>query len=172
MRGIYQRIAGLLAVALFLGTTSSAVKGDCSLVFTGNVPLPDLGAATYKGFPGGLYPNGSNTPPAAHQQAGLTQAAAVVPLNAAGVPDERQGLIGLISIGLSNTTIEFSDGPTLSSPAQRPIQARIPGSPSSMAHRAERMQSHGRTHRVRPGSRLPSASRRPASVRRRSRWCG
>ena len=86
-------------------------KGACPLVFTGNIPLPDLGAATYQGFQGGLYPNGSNILPAAHDAAGLAQAAQIVPLNAAGVRDDAQGQIGLISIGLSNTTLEFSDGP-------------------------------------------------------------
>lgn len=100
-----------MLVFALLGLTPGAAKADCSLVFTGNIPLPDLGAATYQGFQGGLYPDGSNALPAAHEAAGFAQAAQIAPLNAAGIPDEAQGQIGLISVGLSNTTFEFSDGP-------------------------------------------------------------
>ncbi|MEO5718237.1 MAG: PKD domain-containing protein [Chthoniobacterales bacterium] len=110
MKMRHLRTLSLLAVAL-LGMTSRAAQGNCSLVFTGNIPLPDLGAATYQGFQGGLYPNGSNTPAVAHGAAGLAQAAHIIPLNSAGLPDEVQGQIGFISVGLSNTTFEFSDGP-------------------------------------------------------------
>ena len=38
---------------------------------TGLVPLADLGAGKYLGEQGGLYPEGRNTPPAAHAEAGL-----------------------------------------------------------------------------------------------------
>src|SRR5579859_2777257 len=37
----------------------------------GLIPLSELGAGKYKGEEGGLYPGGSNTPPAAHEKAGL-----------------------------------------------------------------------------------------------------
>lgn len=30
---------------------------------TGLVPLNDLGAGSYAGYPGGLYPGGANVPP-------------------------------------------------------------------------------------------------------------
>ncbi len=107
---LYPRTITLLSAAL-LGMIPGMARGDCSLVHTGNIPLPDLGAGTYQGYQGGLYSNGSNTMPAEHYVAGLAQAAQVVPLNAAGVADEVNGQIGLISVGLSNTTFEFSDGP-------------------------------------------------------------
>jgi PKD domain len=100
-----------LLVATLLGMMPEAMRGDCSLVHTGNIPLPDLGAATYQGIQGGLYPNGSDTVPPAHEAAGLAQAAQVQPLNSAGLPDPVQGQIGLISIGLSNTMFEVSYGP-------------------------------------------------------------
>ena len=100
-----------LFVAAVLGMMPEAMRGDCSLVQTGNIPLPDLGAATYQGFQGGLYPDGSDTVPAAHEAAGLAQAALVQPLNSAGLPDPMHGQIGLISIGLSNTMFEVSYGP-------------------------------------------------------------
>ncbi len=110
MRMLHSRVLSLLAAAS-LGMTTGTAQGDCSLVSTGNSPLPDLGPGTYQGFQGGLYPDGSNIVPAAHQAAGHAQAAQVVPLNSVGLPDAEQGQIGLISIGLSNTTFEFSDGP-------------------------------------------------------------
>jgi len=110
MRTLNPRLLSLLIVGV-LEMIPLVARGDCSLTSTGNIPLPDLGAATYRGFQGGLYPNGSNSLPAGHGAAGLAQAAQVVPLNAAGVADEALGQIGLISVGLSNTTFEFSDGP-------------------------------------------------------------
>jgi hypothetical protein len=66
---------------------------------TGMVPLPDLGKGTYKGETGGLYPGGENTPPAAHRKAGLAASAKIAPID---------GKIVLLSLGMSNTTMEFT----------------------------------------------------------------
>jgi lysophospholipase L1-like esterase len=63
------------------------------------VPLCDLSKGKYKGEEGGLYPGGSNTPPAAHLKAGLALASKIAPID---------GKIVLLSIGMSNTTQEFS----------------------------------------------------------------
>jgi hypothetical protein len=81
--------------------------GGSSAAQTGLTPLTDLGPGLYQGFPGGLYPGGSNHPPAAHQAAAMQHAAQVVPRNALGTPSA-SGLIGLIAIGMSNTTHEFA----------------------------------------------------------------
>ena len=99
-----------LAIAV-LGCTD--LQADCSLTATGNVPLNDLGPASYKGFTAGLYPGGANTRPAAHDRAGIEIATNQIrPLNAAGSPDPANGRIVMISIGMSNTTQEFaSKGP-------------------------------------------------------------
>jgi hypothetical protein len=70
------------------------------------IPLNDLGAGTYLGFPGGLYAGGSNAVPAAHDAAGLLRANAVTPLDASGNADVN-GKIVLLSIGMSNTTQEY-----------------------------------------------------------------
>lgn len=75
---------------------------------TGLVPLTQLtGDATYKGQTGGLYGNGSNEPPAKLKSAALAAAAQIQPLNADGKPAP-DGRIVLISMGMSNTTMEFS----------------------------------------------------------------
>jgi hypothetical protein len=74
--------------------------------FTGMIPLSDLGKGTYKGEEGGLYPGGENVPPPAHLKNGLKIAHEIVPLDADGRKSE-DGKIVLLSIGMSNTTMEF-----------------------------------------------------------------
>jgi len=72
---------------------------------TGLIPLPGLGAGLYKGEQGGLYPGGANVPPAAHLRAGLRLASGIAPLDREG-HRSADGLIVLLSIGMSNTTQE------------------------------------------------------------------
>jgi len=74
---------------------------------TGMVPLTELGEGDYKGEDGGLYGGGSNLPPPAYARAAAQQAALIRPLNAAGEPAD-DGKIVLVSIGMSNTSQEFS----------------------------------------------------------------
>jgi len=80
---------------------------DFTRTSVGLIPLTDLGTGTYHGFQGGLYPGGTNEPPAAYRQIGLARARAVQPLNQDGVP-AADGTIVLLGIGFSNTTQEFS----------------------------------------------------------------
>ena len=70
-------------------------------------PLTELGTAKYKGEDGGLYGGGKNEPPKIHLEAALKVAAKVQPLDAVGKPS-KDGKIGLISVGMSNTTQEYS----------------------------------------------------------------
>jgi hypothetical protein len=74
---------------------------------TGLVPLPELGKGLYLGKPGGHYPGGKNERPTAHDAAGLRLAREVVSRDPNGRPDD-SGTIVLLSIGMSNTTQEFS----------------------------------------------------------------
>ncbi|MCX7016976.1 MAG: alpha/beta hydrolase-fold protein [Candidatus Sumerlaeota bacterium] len=72
----------------------------------GLIPLTDLGKGLYQGEPGGLYPGGENSPPSAHQQAGIKIAREIVPLDPEGRPSP-DGKIVLLSLGFSNPTMEF-----------------------------------------------------------------
>jgi len=75
---------------------------------TGLVPLDQMSAADrYKGQDGGLYGGGRNEPPLALQTAAKKESARIVPLDADGKP-AADGKIVLLSIGMSNTTQEFS----------------------------------------------------------------
>ena len=71
-------------------------------------PLCDMTATDhYKGEDGGLYGGGKNEPPAKHLQAARREAKMIRPLDAQGKPSD-DGKIVLISVGMSNTTQEFS----------------------------------------------------------------
>lgn len=70
------------------------------------VPLDELNG-TYKGEDGGLYGGGKNTPPPAHLAAYLSASSKIQPLDAEGRPSPA-GKIVLLSIGMSNTTMEYS----------------------------------------------------------------
>jgi Cu/Ag efflux protein CusF len=71
-------------------------------------PLTELGQEKYHDFTGGLYPDGKNDRPAAHEQAGLALAKQIQPLNNVGKPDA-MGKIVLLSVGMSNTS-QISNG--------------------------------------------------------------
>jgi hypothetical protein len=64
-------------------------------------------AQTYKGQSGGLYGDGRNTPPKALLQRAMAAEEKVRPLNSEGNP-VADGKIVLLSVGMSNTTQEFS----------------------------------------------------------------
>lgn len=66
-------------------------------------PLAELGKDEYRGFTGGLYPDGKNTRPTTHEAAGLKIARQVQALDSTGKHDS-QGRIVLLSIGMSNTS--------------------------------------------------------------------
>lgn len=74
---------------------------------TGLVPLTELGAQRYKGEDGGLYGGGRNEPPSEHREAVEKQLAQIRPLDTDGRPSP-DGKVVFISVGMSNTTQEFS----------------------------------------------------------------
>jgi lysophospholipase L1-like esterase len=77
----------------------------CARTSVGFTPLSDSGS--YQGQSTGLYGSGSNLPPAAHAAAGVNIARSIGPLDAQGRPSTA-GRFAFISIGMSNTTQEFS----------------------------------------------------------------
>lgn len=77
-----------------------------ALPLAAQTPISEMGTTTYQGYQGGLYPGGSNDPPAAHRNAAINAANKVKPLDATGTTNAR-GAIGVIGIGMSNTTQEF-----------------------------------------------------------------
>ena len=92
------RLFGLLAL------TTSALAADSSPM----IPLTEFPRGhSYHGESGGLYGSGSNQPPPALLQAALDRAALVRPLDAGGRA-ATNGRIGLVAIGMSNTSQEFS----------------------------------------------------------------
>jgi hypothetical protein len=101
---------------------------------TGLVPLDELGRRTYQGRQGGLYPGGSNERPARHEEAGRALAREVRPLDREGRP-AADGKIVLLSIGMSNTTQEFSVFQSLanSDPDRNPRLAIVDGAQGGMA---------------------------------------
>ncbi|MEN9633283.1 MAG: hypothetical protein RL077_1687 [Verrucomicrobiota bacterium] len=86
-------------------TTSTTPVSDPKIV-AALVPLDEL-TGTYKGESGGLYPGGRNTPPPVHGAAYLDESNKIQTLDAAGKP-AKDGKIVLLSIGMSNTTMEYS----------------------------------------------------------------
>ena len=85
------------------GTTGQG----CARTSVGFTPLNDLGSGAYQGELGGLYPGGTNAAPSSHLAAGLALARSIGALDSTGQPSA-SGRYVLISIGMSNTTQEFS----------------------------------------------------------------
>ena len=71
------------------------------------VPLTEMGATEYRGKTGGLYGDGRNEPPAELYQQAKKAIAKIQPRDRVG-KSSVDGKIVLLSIGMSNTTQEFS----------------------------------------------------------------
>src|SRR2546426_114781 len=100
-----------LVACTLIGCAPNMLRADCSLTNTDRTPLNDLGPGIYRGFSGGLYPNGKNNRPTAHNAAGLEIATnQIKPLDAAGNTNSTTGKVVMISIGMSNTTQEYAIG--------------------------------------------------------------
>jgi outer membrane protein assembly factor BamB len=104
-RGSAEIFAAACALGLFAGV--SCPSDDKKLDTSGLVPLTDLKDKEYRGFKGGLYPDGKNTRPALHDLAGLKLAEQVRPLDAQGKPS-KDGKTVLLGIGFSNTVQGFN----------------------------------------------------------------
>jgi hypothetical protein len=123
--GRYCRYAGLgLCLVLGLILVARAAKASAAPAAQEELcqgeflpvapPLTELGNEEYvrmdgepTGYRGGLYPDGANTRPPAHEAAGMAAAARIQPLDQAGQPSP-DGKIVLLSAGMSNTSSEFN----------------------------------------------------------------
>src|SRR5437867_2453192 len=92
---------------LLLSTGGYLVASNCNGTSVGKTPINDLGPGTYQGQQGGLYTGGSNARPASHDR-DLDRTGRVMLLDPQGLPDAVNGKIVFMSVGMSNTTQEFS----------------------------------------------------------------
>jgi hypothetical protein len=97
--------AALLALgAATVDAPAEPTRGnaDCARTSTGLTPVTDFPARRrYKGYPGGLYPNGRNRPTAGYLRVGVNAAKRV-----RRVASDSKFV--LLSLGMVNTTAEFS----------------------------------------------------------------
>lgn len=87
-------------------STGTVEQKGCARTSVGFPPL-DNPRGSYHGLTGGLYGDGQTEPPGSHLAAGLQLARAIEPLDADGRASA-SGRYAFISIGMSNTTQEFS----------------------------------------------------------------
>ncbi|MBK6730074.1 MAG: T9SS type A sorting domain-containing protein [Bacteroidetes bacterium] len=95
MKSLYLTLLFLAAISL------AQAQVQCDNDSTGNIPLTDLGAGTYLGEQGGLYPGGQNTMPSSHLKAGRKMARSIVPLDSLGNEDWVNGKVLFIGMGAS-----------------------------------------------------------------------
>lgn len=95
-------LAASLACASLLAPSFARAQGCATCV-----PLNDLAGPVYRSRVPGLYAGGGNAPPVAHAALALSEAALVKPRDASGAISPG-GLIGFLSIGMSNTNQEFA----------------------------------------------------------------
>jgi len=71
----------LVLLVLVVALPAWRLIADCSVTNLALTPLSEMGFATYSNSVGGLYPNGANTRPPAHDAAGMRIATnEIVPL--------------------------------------------------------------------------------------------
>jgi hypothetical protein len=104
-KNINQMKKFLFAIAILFFSLNLLAQ-NCQNTSVGFPPVADLGTGYWRGFQGGLYSNGSNYRPAAHNIAGMNIAQNILPLDTAGNVDMTNGKIVWLSVGMSNTTME------------------------------------------------------------------
>ncbi len=106
--GFHKTLAPALAISLAMLASSRTIDAsNCAGTSVGKTPVDDLGATAYQGQMGGLYPGGVNLRPVLHDS-DLDRVGRIMLLDAQGLPDAASGRIVLMSVGMSNTTQEFS----------------------------------------------------------------
>ena len=108
-------VAAIIALAIALSALPGVGLAAAPPLFRSDIglaggvcPEPFAPVATPLIDGEGLYPNGSNSRPPDHAAAGMAAVGQITPRDASGAPDPN-GKIVLLSIGVSNTMIEFRD---------------------------------------------------------------
>lgn len=96
----------LLTVLFLAGSSNLYTQKNCAKDSTGLIPLTDLTGKSWRGFIGGLYPDGTNNRPSSHKNKALIQAKNVKALDEKGVISS-SGKIVWIGVGASNPRTEF-----------------------------------------------------------------
>jgi hypothetical protein len=109
LAGVHKAFAATLvcSLAILVSASRTIDASNCAGTSVGKIPLDDLGVAAYQGQQGGLYPGGLNIRPASHDL-DLDRGGRIMLLDGQGLPDPVSGRIVLMSVGMSNTTQEFS----------------------------------------------------------------
>ena len=102
------RIITILLVLAFPLYSHAQLTLNCGNDNSGLIPLTDLGTGFYEGIQGGLYPGGSNTRPAVHQQKGIDISHTIEPLNDAGTVSYDNGQVLFIGMGGSNASNAYN----------------------------------------------------------------
>jgi hypothetical protein len=97
-------------IALFFSCSKTDKKsisaGSVDFAYTGsdtvNVPINDLATGTFRGYEGGLFPNGTNTPSGTYGRDLLSACKSVVPIDTFGLSSS-SGSIVFISLGGSTS---------------------------------------------------------------------
>lgn len=91
------------------GSDSNSSNNSSSLsVHIMRIPLTELGSNLYLNrYSGGLFPGGTNTMPSAHATAGLSKSSLIQQRNSSGTATTTNGVIVMLSIGMTNTNLEF-----------------------------------------------------------------
>ncbi len=138
VRSWFVALTIVLAVAMLASASGTAEAysrvrshrpaANCNGTSVGFTPLNDLATGSYHGYEGGLYPNGYNYPPVGYKLWGQTRTQAIQPLDANGNPNPN-GKVVLLSIGMSNTTMEFSTFKTIADadPSKNPKLTIVDG---------------------------------------------
>jgi hypothetical protein len=89
---------------------------------TVKIPINDLGTGTYRGFTGGLYPGGANSPSKQYKNDLKNFALSIVPLDSNGIHSFK-GKIGFISLGGSTCGRNMTSlrEKTLANPLTNPL---------------------------------------------------
>ncbi len=100
--------AEVLITGTYQSNTVSTLLTVSHAPLANNTPIMDLvPGQTYLGNAGGLYENNSNSAPSDHDADGISLGAQIQPLDINGKASPT-GPIAFISVGLSNTSLEFN----------------------------------------------------------------